>query len=93
MSVLKTELNARTIDAFQKQYEVPNASAGCNYALTNRIRIRINIASGYRAPNLAELASNGVHEGSKKENADTRPFVPGQGIAGIAVAVPVQVGV
>jgi iron complex outermembrane receptor protein len=28
--------------------------------------IRLNLASGFRAPNLAELTSNGVHEGTNR---------------------------
>ena len=28
--------------------------------------LRLNLASGFRAPNLAELTSNGVHEGSNR---------------------------
>jgi len=37
--------------------------------------MRLNIASGFRAPNLAELTSNGVHEGSNRYeigNADLK---------------------
>jgi iron complex outermembrane receptor protein len=28
--------------------------------------MRLNVASGFRAPNLAELTSNGVHEGTNR---------------------------
>jgi iron complex outermembrane receptor protein len=28
--------------------------------------VRLNLASGFRAPNLAELTSNGVHEGTNR---------------------------
>jgi iron complex outermembrane receptor protein len=37
--------------------------------------IRLNLASGFRAPNLAELTSNGVHEGTNRYeigNSDLR---------------------
>ena len=39
-------------------------SAGAVYALSDRMNVRLNIARGFRAPNLSELASNGVHEGT-----------------------------
>lgn len=43
-----------------------NASLGYkNNAIENFI-FRLNLASGFRAPNLAELTSNGVHEGSNR---------------------------
>jgi iron complex outermembrane receptor protein len=28
--------------------------------------LRLNVASGFRAPNLAELTSNGIHEGTNR---------------------------
>jgi iron complex outermembrane receptor protein len=34
--------------------------------LTKEITLRLNLASGFRGPNLAELTSNGVHEGSNR---------------------------
>jgi iron complex outermembrane receptor protein len=36
--------------------------------------VRLNLASGFRAPNLAELTSNGVHEGTNREigNSDLK---------------------
>ncbi len=40
-----------------------------------KLSIRLNLASGYRAPNLAELTSNGIHEGSNRYeigNADLK---------------------
>ena len=34
--------------------------------LTQDLSLRLNVASGFRAPNLAELTSNGVHEGTNR---------------------------
>src|SRR5690606_14454291 len=34
--------------------------------LTEHAILRLNAASGFRAPNLAELTSNGVHEGTNR---------------------------
>jgi iron complex outermembrane receptor protein len=41
-----------------------NGSAGISYFTSEKIKIQLNIASGFRAPNLAELSSNGIHEGT-----------------------------
>jgi iron complex outermembrane receptor protein len=34
--------------------------------LAEDLSLRLNVASGFRAPNLAELSSNGVHEGTNR---------------------------
>ena len=43
-----------------------NAALGYRIDLSKNFIGRINIASGFRAPNLAELTSNGVHEGTNR---------------------------
>ena len=52
--------------ALSKQFNSFNASLGYKTDLSDYISTRINIASGFRAPNLSELTSNGVHEGSNR---------------------------
>ncbi len=42
-----------------------NTSIGYKTTVDNLI-LRLNLASGFRAPNLAELTSNGVHEGTNR---------------------------
>ena len=39
---------------------------GLKSSLRENIILRLNLATGFRAPNLAELTSNGVHEGSNR---------------------------
>lgn len=41
-----------------------NGSFGITYQLDSTWLIRSNVATGFRAPNLAELTSNGVHHGA-----------------------------
>ena len=53
-------------EAIDKQFDSFNASVGYKTDLSESINSRINIASGFRAPNLSELTSNGVHEGSNR---------------------------
>jgi iron complex outermembrane receptor protein len=58
--------NEGYFEALDKKFESFNASLGYKTDLTEKISARLNIASGFRAPNLAELTSNGVHEGSNR---------------------------
>jgi iron complex outermembrane receptor protein len=39
---------------------------GYKMDLADDLIVRLNLASGFRAPNLAELTSNGVHEGTNR---------------------------
>ena len=39
-------------------------SIGASYTVNSRTTIKLNVASGFRAPNIAELAADGVHEGT-----------------------------
>ncbi len=43
-----------------------NAALGYRIDIVKHLIGRINLASGFRAPNLAELTSNGVHEGTNR---------------------------
>ena len=50
--------------AFKQFYESYNGSLGFTYQFTKAFLMRTNLATGFRAPNIAELSSNGVHEGT-----------------------------
>lgn len=49
---------------FTRSFANLTGSVGASYSLSERTTLKINIASGYRAPNIAELSANGVHEGT-----------------------------
>lgn len=53
-------------EAIDKNFDSVNASLGYKTNLAEDFTLRLNVASGFRAPNLAELTSNGVHEGSNR---------------------------
>jgi iron complex outermembrane receptor protein len=55
-----------SFDAIDKSYNSFNASLGYKTSLNDNLILRLNAASGFRAPNLAELTSNGVHEGTNR---------------------------
>jgi iron complex outermembrane receptor protein len=52
--------------AIEKNYTSWNASLGYKTSFTDHFIFRLNVASGFRAPNLAELTSNGIHEGANR---------------------------
>lgn len=49
-----------------KSFDSFNASLGYKTKLAEPLTLRLNVATGFRAPNLAELTSNGVHEGTNR---------------------------
>lgn len=53
-------------EAFKKQYSNISASAGFTYEFPAGVLFRFNLARGFRAPNMAELGSNGAHEGTNR---------------------------
>ena len=55
-----------SFEAIDKSYNSFNASLGYKTNLNDNLIVRLNVASGFRAPNLAELTSNGVHEGTNR---------------------------
>jgi iron complex outermembrane receptor protein len=54
------------IEAINKEYKSFNLALGAKIDLSESLLARLNFASGFRAPNLAELTSNGVHEGTNR---------------------------
>lgn len=49
-----------------KDYNSFNAAVGYRMDLTQNIIGRLNFATGFRAPNLSELSSNGLHSGANR---------------------------
>jgi iron complex outermembrane receptor protein len=54
------------VPEFSASYAAFNFSTGLYQQLTERVSLRANLASGYRSPNMFELLSNGVHEGTNR---------------------------
>ncbi|WP_318344867.1 TonB-dependent receptor [Flagellimonas baculiformis] len=54
------------IGALDRNFNSFNASAGIRMDLTPNIIGRFNLATGFRAPNLSELTSNGLHSGANR---------------------------
>jgi iron complex outermembrane receptor protein len=49
---------------FKKDFSNVSASAGLSYEASGNVVLKLNLARGFRAPSIPELASNGAHEGT-----------------------------
>lgn len=54
------------ISGLNKDFSSFNGAIGYKTKFFDKVTTRINFASGYRAPNLAELTSDGTHEGTNR---------------------------
>lgn len=51
---------------FNNSFNGVSASLGASYQISESLYTKLNISRGFRAPNIAELGSNGVHEGTSR---------------------------
>ncbi|MEO8512620.1 MAG: TonB-dependent receptor [Ignavibacteria bacterium] len=63
-------------------YRSVNGSAGVTYKLLKQLLLKANVSTGFRAPNLAELTSNGLHEGIFQYEIGNKDFKSEQSIEG-----------
>lgn len=53
-------------NAFKKSFANISGSVGISYEPSERVTLKANVARGFRAPAMAELVSNGAHEGTNR---------------------------
>ncbi len=63
-------------DAFSRTFDGLSASIGAVRPLGKHFTARVNIARGFRAPNLSELGSNGEHEGTLRYERGNKDLLP-----------------
>ena len=83
---LHSEALPGRFDDFRRRFPGISASLGAVRPLGQHFTIRANLARGFRAPNLAELGSNGEHEGTFRYelgNKDLKPEYSLQGDLGL----------
>lgn len=51
-------------NAFKSSVNALSASAGTTYEVNEQLHLKFNVGRGFRAPNISELAANGIHEGT-----------------------------
>ncbi|MEP7317784.1 MAG: TonB-dependent receptor, partial [Panacibacter sp.] len=74
---------------FSHNFSNVSGSVGLAYQAAPKTTLKMNIARGFRAPNFAELASNGAHEGTNRYEVgdnNLRSEVSMQADAGIEIA-------
>ena len=71
-----TEFGDVRFQAFKRNFNGFTASVGAVWHATEHLDLRANVARGFRAPNISELASNGVHEGSLRYEVGNRDLKP-----------------
>ena len=64
--IISHDNEIHTINAIERSFQSMTASLGYKTKLFKELDARLNFATGYRAPNLAELTSNGIHHGTNR---------------------------
>lgn len=65
--VTSTNQNAiKRFSTFDQTFNGITGSIGSTYQISESVFTKLNISRGFRAPNIAELGSNGVHEGTQR---------------------------
>lgn len=62
--------------AFNRTFSGISGSIGATWQINESVYSKLNVSRGFRAPNIAELGSNGVHEGTQRYeigNPDLKP--------------------
>ncbi|MTI30652.1 TonB-dependent receptor, partial [Xanthovirga aplysinae] len=70
------EIEETRFTAFDTFFANYSASLGASYRITDRFIAKLNLAKGFRSPNISELGSNGVHHGTLRYeigNPDLKP--------------------
>ncbi|MGI8892388.1 MAG: TonB-dependent receptor [Bacteroidia bacterium] len=75
--LILTEIESDTVfDSFQKDFAAITGALGMTLRFNELFYMKANIGSGFRAPNISELASNGVHSSTfryEKGNNSLKP--------------------
>lgn len=53
-------------NAFTGNFSGISGSIGASYQFSEKVFAKLNAARGYRAPNIGEISSNGIHEGTNR---------------------------
>ena len=59
---------------FSRHFNGLTGSIGAVLNVSDNLNLKMNIARGFRTPNMSELASNGVHEGSVRYELGSQPL-------------------
>ena len=66
----------KRFSAYRQKFYGISGSAGVTYNFSEKLSMKANIARGYRAPNISEISSNGVHPGTNIYQLGNLAFKP-----------------
>jgi iron complex outermembrane recepter protein len=81
LSDVQTGNNYEKFSKSNSSYSAISGSAGFAYEFSEKLSLKLNLARGFRAPNISEISSNGKHEGSLRYeigNAKLKPETSAQ---------------
>ena len=67
---------SKIFSGYHALFQGLSASLGATYNITNQLCIKVNLARGFRAPNIAEISANGVHPGTNIYQLGNSNFKP-----------------
>jgi iron complex outermembrane recepter protein len=65
---------------FNSTFTWVSGSLGCSYQLSEKHSTNLNVSRGFSAPNIAEIGSNGVHEGTIRYETGNPDLKPGNSL-------------
>lgn len=74
------EEHEEEVEKIIQEYNSVNGSIGFTYPVTEKIQLILNASTGFRAPNLAELTSHGIHHGAQRFESGNRNLKSEQNI-------------
>ena len=66
----------KAFDNYRHGFSGVSGSLGATYNFTEKLSFKANISRGYRAPNISEISSNGVHPGTNVYQIGNASFRP-----------------
>ncbi|MBS1634684.1 MAG: TonB-dependent receptor [Bacteroidetes bacterium] len=76
MKVTDTTGATRAFDRYSHVFSGFSGSIGLTYNISDRLLVKVNVARGYRAPNISEISAKGVHPGTGFEQLGDANFKP-----------------
>lgn len=66
----------KQFDSYSHTFSGFSGSVGFTYILNDKFSVKLNVARGYRAPNISEISAKGVHPGTGFEQLGNDNFKP-----------------
>jgi iron complex outermembrane receptor protein len=67
---------AHPFSNYSHTFSGASGSIGATYNFNDKLSVKVNVARGYRAPNISEISANGVHPGTNSYQIGNPDFKP-----------------